>query len=168
MARLSDDKWEEVQSLMPIACVDLLLWTRHAGAVKVLLIERVGPDSLTGWTLVGGRIELDETVEEAAARHLAQTLGAEVQIRGMDERFPDAVWQYFRGHRDGYGFDPRKHAVAATYVAEVLGRVEIGGEAIGHRLFALESLPSRRDFAFGQGELVHRLVHAVSRRAAAA
>jgi len=144
---------------VPLACVDLLPWRRTASGVEVLLIERRQRSDPTGWALVGGRIMHGETIAQAAARHLKETLGAAASMRPRDFSRPDRVAEYRRGSKgDGGGtFDLDRHSVALNYCVEPGGEPRAGGEALGLRWFDGGELPAAERVVFGQHGLIAEL-----------
>ena len=76
---LPESAWRLVQSLVPIACVDIVC-IQDAGAVPktVGLIRRHTPYQGERWGLVGGRILLNESLTQAVERQLQITLGPTV------------------------------------------------------------------------------------------
>lgn len=134
---LSEKEWKFVQRKLPIACVDIVPIRPGDGATPhVGLIQRTSPfDDGLRWCQIGGRIRRDETVRTSLLRHLHGTLEG-VHVLLPSDPQPDYVMQWFPtppAEQDGvaYGADPRRHAVALSFVVELLGdpvRVE-GGEA---------------------------------------
>lgn len=118
---LPEDLWAQVQSSMPILCVDILPIHRQS-VRKVELINRRFPDGRAVWCHLGGRVHYGETTDEALRRHLTETLVGVDGITFSSDPQPDHVMQWFPPsvRSDAtYGDDPRKHAVGLTYVVEV-------------------------------------------------
>jgi ADP-ribose pyrophosphatase YjhB (NUDIX family) len=158
---LTDEEWHLVEGRMPIACVDVLpLRNAEGSPQEVGLIWRPAPVD-QHWCLIGGRILRNESVEEAQQRLLTDSLGPHIRWRSRTNEQPIYVAQYFPHKRAGYPRDPRKHAVALTYVVDLDGRIEPSGEAAGgFRWFASDSLSSV-DFGFEQGLVVERCLAAL-------
>jgi ADP-ribose pyrophosphatase YjhB (NUDIX family) len=176
---LDDAAWALIQRQVPVTCVDLVPVRSGAGGgplepgliepglIELGLIERESPFGVR-WCQIGGRLRLGETIRAGLLRHLAHTLaGAAVQL--PDDPQPDYVMQWFTEEispeRDhvGYGFDPRQHAVALCFAAEMSGEpvaVE-GGEALRFGWFTVEAVRALGARLWpGTGELVE----AISRR----
>jgi ADP-ribose pyrophosphatase YjhB (NUDIX family) len=153
-AWLPDDGWERVQKLVPIACVDALAVRfdrAQPGRIESIgLILREAPGDGLKWCLAGGRIRIGESIAEALARHVHETLGNEVGLKTIPGGEPVYVAQYFPTPRPGFGVDPRKHAIALTYVVTLTGRIEPHGEAVEFRWFAVDGQPTREEWGFGQ------------------
>ncbi len=73
---ISDDEWDRIQSMVPIACVDFVPIQRAPdGQVRrVGLIRRRYPDGREVWCHLGGRIRYGETVASALQRHCDTTI----------------------------------------------------------------------------------------------
>ena len=56
---------------------------------KVLLIRRGKPPALGEWAIPGGRVELGETLEEAAEREVREETGVQVRASGICHLFED-------------------------------------------------------------------------------
>jgi ADP-ribose pyrophosphatase YjhB (NUDIX family) len=165
--RIPDDQWRSIEKLIPITCVDVLLWTRQEGPEPRLgLIRRLNEAGSLAWNLVGGRVLLDETIEQALRRHIVETVGPDISWSRTDFRQPVIVGEYLRSRVDGYGFDPRHHAVALAYTLECTGKVAVGGEAVEFEFFAPDALPTPAEIGFAQDAVIYRLVeHALSEAA---
>ena len=59
---LSDEELAEARRLVPILCVDVLLWRRGSGSLELALIERLDAYREPTWNLIGGRVRRDEPV----------------------------------------------------------------------------------------------------------
>lgn len=150
---IPDSLWAAVQDSVPIVCVDVIPVRRDSsGAVaRVGLIRRRVPFAAgVMWCHVGGRVNLGEELVAAARRHLADALGPAAARAMASDAQPDHVMQFFREPQpvgSGHGWDPRKHAVALTYVVEVPDHVAAcpGGEALSFTWFGTDDLPAEVD-----------------------
>lgn len=150
---IDETLFRQIQQLMPVVCVDLLVWQKDEfGVLRYGLIVRDDPNGERGWNLIGGRIRYDETVAEAAVRHLHETLGGLVQIDpAVFETPPAAIGQYFPVDRPGYAIDERQHAVGLTYLVELAGTpLVVGDEALDFCWFTEAELPRRHEWGFRQ------------------
>jgi ADP-ribose pyrophosphatase YjhB (NUDIX family) len=121
---------------------------------EVGLIRRTDADgSKVGWSLVGGRVLLRESLDEAVRRHVASTLGGTVQVGPVDTARPLHAAEYSPDGRFGRT-DPSKHAVAMTYLVQITGVVSPGGEALDFRWFGADEIPPEEDFAYTHGEVL--------------
>src|SRR5579884_2882994 len=121
MAWLSDAEYERVRQTVPIVCVDIVSVRRgDDGRIReVGLILRDTPHQGRRWCLVGGRVRKDETLSEAAARHLRETLGPDVRFTLDRDVQPVYVSQYFPTRRPVGVIDPRQHSVAMNFILPV-------------------------------------------------
>ena len=101
----------------PAVTADICVFTLRAGKLCVLLIRR-GPDPFKGdWALPGGFIQPEETVEQGAARELAEETG----VTGAQ------LVQF--GIYSGAKRDPRGWTISIAYLACV--RIDEVGIAAG-------------------------------------
>lgn len=150
-----------VRRLVPIACVDILPIKTEDDLLKVGLIRRYDTSGRVVRALIGGGIHRTETVGDAAARHLCSTLGPEVRWTDPDWDRPATIGQYLPKARSDGLHDPRKHAVALTYVVVLAGTASPRGEAIGFDWFTIAS-PPLDEMGFGQEIVVRRLLEQLS------
>lgn len=111
---------------------DAAVFARLGGKLHVLLIERGNPPYKGRWALPGGFVELDEDLEDAARRELAEETG--VMLRpGQLEQF---------GAYGTPGRDPRMRIVTIAFSAEVsdLPPVMGGSDAARARFWPVEDL----------------------------
>lgn len=164
---LSDELWATIQDSVPIVCVDVVPVRKDESGrvVQVGMIRRFAPfrNGMT-WCHVGGRVNLHESLSEALKRHVAETLGVDVDF-GVDPQ-PLHVMQYFRtkDEREGLssGWDPRKHAVALSYILELPETVKAveGGEGLEFTWINVEQLAAMKDTWPGTMTMVKRVLAA--------
>lgn len=147
-------EYDLIQARVPILCVDLL--PVNAASDAIGLIRRETPGEGEGWCLVGGAVVRNEPLLEAIDRHVHSTLGDRFDFR-LASQEPLAVIEYFTEPSLGEFHDPRKHAVALSYVAICQGEPEPVGEALEFRWFARSEIGCV-EFGFGQGAVVERLL----------
>lgn len=147
-------EYDSIQARVPILCVDLLPVSPEGSEVG--LIRRETYDDGEGWCMVGGAVKRNEPLLSAVARHVASTLGGDVSYE-LPTPQPHFVAEYFSEAKTGELFDPRKHAVALTYAAEIRGEPQPGGEALEFSWFARDQLDAI-PFGFGQGEVVRAVL----------
>ncbi|MBQ9189933.1 MAG: NUDIX hydrolase [Clostridia bacterium] len=92
----------------PSLTADMCLYAREGGDVYVLLIRRGRPPFPGAWAFPGGFVEKGETVEDAAARELAEETGVEGLRYEPIGVFSEA------------GRDPRGWTVTSVYRSEVI------------------------------------------------
>ena len=94
--------------------VDVVLFTIQDGALKVLLIKRARAPFLREWSLPGGLVRRDESVDEAALRELQAETGIKTVYLEQLYTFGDL------------DRDPRQRVMTVAYYAVVdWGRVEL-------------------------------------------
>ena len=155
-AWLSAERYREVRESVPIACVDVIALGLSPGAAieRVGLILRDTPHQGRRWCLVGGRVLRDETLAEAVARHLRETLGPRVQFSLEPDAQPVYVSQYFPTRKPVGVIDPRQHSVAMNYCLPIHGPIVAAGEAHAFEWFPVNRLPERDAFGFEQDRVL--------------
>ena len=91
----------------PALTVDCVVFGLDEGDLKVLLIERAFPPFEGRWALPGGFVRLDETLDEAAVRELAEETG-------ITRVFLEQLYTFGAVRRD-----PRGRVVSVAYYALV-------------------------------------------------
>jgi len=153
-----------VRRLVPIACVDALPYRERDGAIEIGLIRRRLADGRgTGWNLVGGAVRRGEPLADALARHLRATLGPGAAWTLPDTERPVLAAEYFPRPEPPRRRDPRKHAIALSYLVAVAGDVTAAGEALEFRWFAPDARPADAEVGFDQGDVIAALVRALPR-----
>lgn len=154
---LSLADYDRALALVPIVCVDVLVWR----ADRYLLIVRADEYAAPCFALVGGRVRIDETIRAAIDRHVRTTTKLEPNHASYCPAHPTVVEQYLRTRTEGFGFDPRKHAIALTYVVESRGRARPSGEASELVWLPLHKDISIEEFAYQQGSAAQRALEAL-------
>ena len=100
---------------------------------RVLLVRRGRPPSKDLWAIPGGRVEIGETLQEAAEREIFEETGLTIQAR-------EPVYTFDYIERDGSAA-PRFHYVIVDLIAEyVAGDIRAGDDAVEARWIAAEEL----------------------------
>ena len=148
---LNPEQYRLVQASVPIVCVDIVPLKMNGSAIDAIgLILRDTPHQGRRWCLVGGRVLRDESLAQAAARHLRETLGNAIRFSLDPDIQPVYVSQYFPTPRPPGVLDPRQHSVAMNYLVPIEGEVRAGGEAHQFQWFPPTSLPTPTEFGFQQ------------------
>lgn len=98
----------------------------------------------------------EESMAEAAARQLLETLGPEVRFEIGPDAQPHFVAQYFTSKRSIGFVDPRQHALTMLFVVPISGSIIPMGEAADFKWFDPNGLPSSEQWGFGQDEIVQQ------------
>ncbi len=121
----------------PTVSVDAVVFGLFGGNARLLLIKR-GAEPFKGmWSLPGGFIEMDEELEDAVARELAEETG----LTGVE-------FEQMRTF-GAVGRDPRARQITIAFMGVLTGRVrEIkgGDDAAEARWFDIEKLPGEMGF----------------------
>jgi 8-oxo-dGTP diphosphatase len=144
----------------PMVAADAAVFGFFAGKAKwrkpswqLLLVNRKREPFKGKWALPGGFVDIDEELETAAARELAEETGlAGVRLEQI--------------HTFGkVGRDPRGRVITVTFmgiVAEGRKRIKAGDDATKARWFDIENLP--RDLAFDHNEVVRFAIEKLKKR----
>lgn len=111
---------------------DTVLLTVRNGRLAVLLVERGHDPFRHQWALPGGFVELDEDLDIAARRELAEETGVAIEPNHLEQ-----LRTYGTPHRD-----PRQRIVTVAYVAFVAHSPNPtpGDDASQARFFAVDDL----------------------------
>ncbi len=113
----------------PSVTVDLVIFTIDDNDLKVLLVRRAGEPFKGRWALPGGFVEIDESLEKAAARELKEEVG-------VTNVYLEQLYTFGDPKRD-----PRGRVISVSYFALVdAGRQRIraasdAAEAEWHSVF---------------------------------
>ena len=89
----------------PSVTVDLVIFTIAEDTLQVLLIRRGAEPFLGQWALPGGFVEIDESLDEAAARELREEVG-------VTQIYLEQLYTFGEPGRD-----PRGRVISVTYFA---------------------------------------------------
>jgi 8-oxo-dGTP diphosphatase len=136
----------------PMVTVDAAVFTFFEGKTKILLIKRGNEPFKGKWALPGGFVGIDEELEAAVERELAEETGlVNVALKQM----------YTFGR---CGRDPRGRLVTIAFMGiakKGLDKIKAGDDANEVRWFDIEELPD--DMAFDHNEIakigIERLVN---------
>ena len=100
---------------------------------RVLLVRRGQPPSQDLWAIPGGRVQLGETLQEAAEREILEETGVRIKAR-------EPVYTFDYIERDGASC-PRFHYVIIDLIADfVEGEIRAGDDAADVRWVSAEEL----------------------------
>jgi len=126
----------------PMVTVDALVFTFSKGKAKVLLINRAKEPFKGKWALPGGFVNIDEELDDAIARELAEETGlTDVPLEQM----------YTFGK---CGRDPRGRTITVAFMGIATkgrNKIKAGDDAGAARWFDIEKLP--KDMAFDHNEV---------------
>jgi len=116
----------------PALTVDCVIFGFDDGDLKVLLIERDLPPFKGRWALPGGFVQVDETLDEAARRELAEETG-------LADVFLEQLYTFGNLNRD-----PRERVVSVAYfslVALTGHEIHAASDARNALWFSIADLP---------------------------
>lgn len=132
---------------------DIALFGFFAGKAKLLLIERKNEPFKGKWALPGGFVDIDEEVEDAAARELQEETGMTAVPLEQMRTF------------SGVGRDPRGRVITALFMGvltEGRNKLKAGDDAAKARWFDIEKLP--RDLAFDHKQVTRFAIEKLKRK----
>jgi 8-oxo-dGTP diphosphatase len=131
----------------PAVTVDIIIFTLREAKLQVLLVQRRHPPYEGAWALPGGFVQMEESLEAAAARELEEETG-------VREAYLEQLYTYGEPERD-----PRGRVITVAYYAllprDAPIRTEGGSDARQARLFPVEALP---ELAFDHAEIIRYAV----------
>ena len=115
--------------IQPVVAVGAIVFKNK----RVLLVRRAQPPSQDLWAIPGGKVEIGETLQEAAEREILEETGIIIQAR-------EPVYTFDYIERDGSS-QPRFHYVIIDLIADyVRGETRAGDDAADVRWVAAEEL----------------------------
>jgi len=137
----------------PMVSVDAAVFAFFRNKAKLLLIERKNEPFKGKWALPGGFVNIDEELDDAVARELAEETGL-VGVR-LEQI-----------HTFGnVGRDPRGRVITVIFmgiVTEGQNKLKAGDDAVKVRWFDIEKLP--KDLAFDHNEVVRFAIEKLKKR----
>jgi 8-oxo-dGTP diphosphatase len=128
----------------PMVTADAVVFRCWAGKTEVLLINRKHEPFKGKWAVPGGFVELDEELEDAVARELAEETGLTAVRLEQMRTFGKC------------GRDPRGRQITVAFMGiaaeEQQARTKAGDDAAKAQWFDIEKLPE--DMAFDHNEMV--------------
>jgi len=127
----------------PAVTTDIVIFTIQDDELKVLLIRRAGEPFQGSWALPGGFVEIDEDLEAAATRELAEETG----VTGV---YLEQLYTF-----GAPGRDPRERVITVAYYALVpIDRLSVRPSSDAREVgwFAWNQLPA---LAFDHAGIVH-------------
>ncbi len=126
----------------PMVSVDIAVFTFSQDAARLLLIKRGNEPFKGRWALPGGFVDMDEELEDSAARELAEETGLEgVSLQQL--------------HTFGnVGRDPRGRQITIVFTGiatEGQDKIKAGDDAAEAKWFDIEKLPE--DLAFDHDKI---------------
>jgi len=137
----------------PMAAADAAVFGFFGGKAKVLLVNRKYEPFKGKWALPGGFVNIDEELDDAVARELAEETGLVGVPLEQIHTFGNV------------GRDPRGRVITVVFMGiETKGRnkLKAGDDAAKARWFDIENLP--RDLAFDHNEVVKLAIGNLKRR----
>lgn len=116
----------------PAVTVDAVVFGYGATDLKVLLIQRDAPPHQGKWALPGGFVEIDESLDRAARRELAEETG-------ITELYLEQLYTFGEPKRD-----PRERVISVAYYALVqlaAHQVKAASDARNVAWFSVAALP---------------------------
>ncbi len=137
----------------PMVTVDAVIFGLFTDKAKLLLIRRKNLPFRGKWALPGGFVGIDEELEDAVARELAEETGlVNVTLEQM--------------HTFGKcGRDPRGRQITIVFMGmltKLPDRIKAGDDAAQVRWFDMEKLP--KNLAFDHNEVVKFAIASLKRR----
>jgi 8-oxo-dGTP diphosphatase len=137
----------------PMAAADAAVFGFFAGKAKLLLVNRKYEPFKGKWALPGGFVNIDEELDDAVARELAEETGlVGVPLEQI--------------HTAGkVGRDPRGRVITVVFMGIATkgqNKLKAGDDAAKVRWFNIEKLP--KDLAFDHNEVVRFAIEKLKKR----
>jgi 8-oxo-dGTP diphosphatase len=136
----------------PTVSVDIAVFKFSDGKTELLLIRRKNEPFKGKWALPGGFVDIDEELEDAAARELAEETGLKniplEQLRTFGE----------------IGRDPRGRQITIVFTGIAKSgqdKIKAGDDAAEARWFEVEKLP--KDLAFDHSKITRFVIEKLKR-----
>ncbi len=115
----------------PSVTVDIIILRDVCANPEILLIQRLNPPFMDDWALPGGFVDMDETLEQAADRELAEETG-----------LVDILLTQFKTYGD-VDRDPRGRTISVVFIgiAKAKTKTKAGDDAKNVQWFSIKNLP---------------------------
>ena len=125
----------------PALTVDIIITRNIDSGLEILLIQRLNPPFKDQWALPGGFVDMNETLEQAAARELAEETG----LTDMDLK-------QFKAYSDP-NRDPRGHTISVIFTGSLTfdSKIIARDDAKNANWFSIYKLPS---LAFDHSQII--------------
>ena len=137
----------------PMVSADAVVFTFTGNKTKLLLVKRRYEPFKGKWALPGGFVDIDEELEDAAARELKEETGlAGVRLEQM-QAFGKC------------GRDPRGRQITIAFMGIASpgkNKIKAGDDAAQARWFDIEKLP--KDMAFDHNEVIRFGINKIKRK----
>lgn len=137
----------------PMVAADAAVFGFFAGKTKLLLVNRRNEPFKGQWCLPGGFVDIDEELDDAVARELAE----ETAITGV---------KLEQVHSFGEcGRDPRGRVITVTYMGIIqrgAAKVKAGDDAAKAKWFDIDKLPKK--LAFDHNDVAKFVIKKLKRR----
>jgi 8-oxo-dGTP diphosphatase len=137
----------------PMAAADAAVFGFFAGKAKLLLVNRKYEPFKGKWALPGGFVNIDEELDDAVARELAEETG----LVGVPL---EQIHTFGR-----VGRDPRGRVITVVFMGIATkgrNKLKAGDDAAKVRWFNIEKLP--KDLAFDHNEVVRFAIEKLKKR----
>ncbi len=117
----------------PSVTVDVVIFTLHDGRLHVLMVQRKHWPYADHWAIPGGFVNMDESLETAARRELAEETGVQDVYLEQLYTFGDP------------GRDPRTRIISVAYFALIRPEeqeIQVSEESNDVRWFPVDELPT--------------------------
>jgi 8-oxo-dGTP diphosphatase len=126
----------------PMVAADAAVFAISKNKIKLLLVNRGNEPFKGKWCLPGGFVNIDEELEDAVARELAEETG----LTGVHL---EQIYTFGK-----CGRDPRGRVITVTFmgiIKEGNNKIKAGDDAAKARWFDIQNLP--KDLAFDHNEV---------------
>jgi len=115
----------------PALTVDIIVIRKTNNKKEILLIQRLNSPFKDQWAFPGGFVDMDETLEDAAARELEEETGlSKINLN------------QFKAYSEP-GRDPRGHTISVVFTGSLtdISKVKAGDDAKSANWFNIDNLP---------------------------
>lgn len=156
MTYVSDKLYKTITDSIPIVCVDMIPVRKVDEEWELGVITRATGLEKGKLAIIGGRVQHNESLNDAIYRHLGDSLDIShfsfTQHNSIEKPF--RVHQYFHqlSAQSLVGFDPSKHAVALTYMISITEEPAPRDEASAYHW--IRSDQTHGNFGYNQDQVI--------------